>query len=120
MPLLARNAQDVEYDRPNYSNSNGQIHVTLKKGEPYDSWAVPRVARLSVHGLKLRTQQDFYPELYKGYEHRRTVGGLVQNDEGESNNSKNNCSDSDGKIEQLANKDISKNWGQNIYIPGGR
>ena len=37
VPLLARNAQDVEYDRPNYSNSNGQIHVTLKKGEPYDS-----------------------------------------------------------------------------------
>eukprot|EP00944_MAST-04C_sp_MAST-4C-sp1_P001837 g1837.t1 len=115
VPLLARNAQDVEYDRPNYSNRNGQIHVTLKKGEPYDSWAVPRVARLSVHGLKLRTQQDFYPELYKGYEHRRTVGGLVQNDEGESNNSKNNCSDSDGKIEQLANKDISK-IGARTYI----
>ena len=39
----------------------------------------------------------------------------MQNDEGESNNSKNNCSDSDGKIEQLANKDISK-IGARTYI----
>lgn len=115
VPLLARNAPDVEYDRPNYSNSNGQIHITLKKGEPYDSWAVPRVARLSVHGLKLRTQQDFYPELYKGYEHRRTVGGLVQHGEGGSSNDNSTCNDSGGKMEQLANKDISK-IGARTYI----
>ena len=61
------------------------------------------------------TARFFTPELYKGYEHRRTVGGLVQHDEGESNNSKNSCSDSDDKIEQLANKDISK-IGARTYI----
>ena len=76
---------------------------------------MPRVARISVHGLKLRTQQDFYPELYKGYEHRRTVGGLVQHGEGESNNGKNSCSDSEDKMEQLVNKDISK-IGARTYI----
>ena len=50
-----------------------QIHVTLKTGEPYNSWQVPRIAKLTGQ-LRLQTAIDFYPEMYSGYEHRRTVG----------------------------------------------
>ena len=37
-----------------------QIHVTMKTGEPYKSWQVGRVARLT-GVLKLQTAMDFYP-----------------------------------------------------------
>ena len=52
-----------------------QIHVTLKTGEPYTSWQVGRLARLTGQ-LRLQTAIDFYPGLYSGYEHRRTRGGF--------------------------------------------
>ena len=91
IPLLAKSSYEEGNNMKNNKKliENGQIHITLKKGEPYDSWAVPRVARLAVHGLKLRTQQDFYPELYKGYEHRRTVGGLNLDSDDINNNNTN-------------------------------
>jgi len=127
IPLLAKSS--YEEDNNNMKNNkklieNGQIHITLKKGEPYDSWAVPRVARLAVHGLKLRTQQDFYPELYKGYEHRRTVGGLNLDGDDIINNNTNtngNVDINNKKKKQkknhddLKNKDISK-IGSRTYI----
>ena len=52
-----------------------QIHVTLKTGEPYASWQIPRMAKLTGM-LRLQTAIDFYPALYSGYEHRRTLGGF--------------------------------------------
>jgi 25S rRNA (uracil2634-N3)-methyltransferase len=51
-----------------------QIHVTLKTGEPYSSWQIPRMAKLTGK-LRLQTAIDFYPSMYSGYEHRRTLGG---------------------------------------------
>jgi 25S rRNA (uracil2634-N3)-methyltransferase len=52
-----------------------QIHVTLKTGEPYASWQIPRMAKLTGM-LRLQTAIDFYPDMYLGYEHRRTLGGF--------------------------------------------
>jgi hypothetical protein len=52
----------------------GEIHVTLKKGEPYDSWQVPRMARVSGAELEHKNGMDFYASMYSGYEHRRTLG----------------------------------------------
>jgi len=50
----------------------GEIHVTLKSGEPYDSWEVVKLARNQ--GLTLRDCIVFDPDLYPGYAHRRTLG----------------------------------------------
>jgi 25S rRNA (uracil2634-N3)-methyltransferase len=49
-----------------------EIHVTLKQGEPYSGWGVPRLARTA--SLRAKSGLDFFPELYPGYEHRRTRG----------------------------------------------
>ena len=56
----------------------GEIHVTLKKGEPYDSWNIKRIARTAHCGIRLKTAFDFYHTMYDGYEHRRTLGGLEE------------------------------------------
>ncbi|GAB5370818.1 hypothetical protein AAMO2058_001525900 [Amorphochlora amoebiformis] len=52
---------------------SGEIHITLKRGQPYDSWGLPSVVR-NHGGLSLKYSYTFYPELYKGYRHRRTLG----------------------------------------------
>tara|TARA_B110000208_G_C11596195_1_gene368229 strand:+ start:112 stop:684 length:573 start_codon:yes stop_codon:yes gene_type:complete len=74
--------------RPARATTNGagkvklllpQIHVTLKTGEPYSSWQISRLARLT-GTMRLQTAIDFYPALYSGYEHRRTVGGFRSRD----------------------------------------
>ena len=54
-------------------DEHGEIHVTLKKGEPYKSWNIIALSR-KVAGLKFKTAVEFYPQLYPGYEHRRTRG----------------------------------------------
>lgn len=46
--------------------------MTIKAGEPYDSWKVPRLAQGT--GLRLKRAFEFFPQLYDGYEHRRTLG----------------------------------------------
>jgi len=48
------------------------VVVTLKVGEPYDSWHCTRLAKLA--GFRLRTAINFAPADYPGYEHRRTLG----------------------------------------------
>lgn len=50
----------------------GQLHITLKQGEPYDSWKVKALARRV--GLQCMQSFAFYPHLYDGYAHRRTLG----------------------------------------------
>ena len=56
------------------STHHGEIHITLKKGEPYRSgWNLVALAR-QVQGLAFKTSVEFYPQLYPGYEHRRTRG----------------------------------------------
>jgi len=56
---------------------SGQVWITLKSGEPYDSW---RISQLAVQtGLfKVHSQIPFDPSIFEGYEHRRTVGAPAQ------------------------------------------
>lgn len=58
--------------------ADGEIHVTVKRGKPYDEWAVPKVAAASSAALVLATGLQFYPHLYPGYAHRRTGGRLTE------------------------------------------
>jgi 25S rRNA (uracil2634-N3)-methyltransferase len=51
---------------------NGEIHVSLKSGEPYDSWQVRKLAR--THSLECTRSMAFRTECYPGYTHRRTLG----------------------------------------------
>ena len=51
-----------------------EVHVTLKRGPPYDSWGLPALAREA--GLSLHRALQFYPEKFPGYEHRRTIGAV--------------------------------------------
>ena len=50
----------------------GQLHVTLKRGEPYDSWSAVPLAKLC--GLRVAHCTPFSSATYPGYEHRRTIG----------------------------------------------
>ena len=77
-----------------------QIHVTLKTGEPYNSWQVPRMAKLTGK-LRMKTAIDFYPEMYSGYEHRRTVGAYRSKGNG---------------MEAAANKDIKRSLKQDEVV----
>ncbi|RKP26313.1 hypothetical protein SYNPS1DRAFT_27986 [Syncephalis pseudoplumigaleata] len=49
-----------------------EVHVSLKSGEPYNSWQVRKLAR--AHGLACVRSMAFRPECYPGYAHRRTLG----------------------------------------------
>ncbi|KAJ3047567.1 hypothetical protein HK097_011418 [Rhizophlyctis rosea] len=51
----------------------GQIHITVKEGEPYDSWNIRAQAK-ATDVLICSTSFQFIPSLYPGYEHRRTIG----------------------------------------------
>eukprot|EP00039_Didymoeca_costata_P010461 m.140890 g.140890 ORF g.140890 m.140890 type:complete len:119 (-) comp14835_c0_seq1:4121-4477(-) len=51
----------------------GEIHLTIKKGMPYDLWRMVPLA-LSIPGLRLKNSFDFDPTLYPEYQHRRTLG----------------------------------------------
>ncbi|KAI8914230.1 hypothetical protein EDD86DRAFT_231639 [Gorgonomyces haynaldii] len=67
----------------------GEIYVTLKSGEPYDSWNIKNIAK----SCELRCTRSFFfePSDYPGYQHRRTIGfseGLSAADNSEISNSK--------------------------------
>jgi len=51
---------------------DGEIHLTVKSGDPYDLWDVKKIARRC--GLMCKTSWKFHPDLYAGYVHRRTIG----------------------------------------------
>jgi 25S rRNA (uracil2634-N3)-methyltransferase len=44
----------------------GEVHVTLKKGKPYDQWKVGSLGALT-RKLVLKTGTDFFPDMYPGY-----------------------------------------------------
>jgi len=52
---------------------NGQVHVTVKIGDPYDSWQVPKCA-LKTGLLAVHSSVPFDPIAWDGYQHRRTLG----------------------------------------------
>jgi 25S rRNA (uracil2634-N3)-methyltransferase len=54
-------------------HDTGEVHITIKKGEPYDSWKVVKLG-LEIPGLKLKTAFDFVTGQYPKYRHRRTLG----------------------------------------------
>ena len=41
-------------------------------GLPYDEWGIVELAKLA--GYHVLSCTEFKPELYPGYEHRRTIG----------------------------------------------
>eukprot|EP00966_Prymnesium_polylepis_P090848 2103660-Prymnesium_polylepis.2 len=52
--------------------NGGECHVTLKRGQPYDSWNVVTLAKLA--GLRVRHCTPFEAARFPGYAHRRTIG----------------------------------------------
>eukprot|EP00128_Syssomonas_multiformis_P017603 Colp12_sorted_trinity150504_noHs@32501 len=54
-------------------NPGGEIHLTVKRGEPYDSWQVVRLGTKTAN-LKLKNSFNFDPSVYPHYVHRRTLG----------------------------------------------
>jgi len=61
---------------------DGEIHVTIKTGQPYESWGVTRIGTKSKE-LRLKCAFPFNPRIYSGYTHRRTLGfeeGLSNDD----------------------------------------
>jgi 25S rRNA (uracil2634-N3)-methyltransferase len=50
----------------------GQMHITLKRGQPYDSWGAVVIAKMC--GLRVLSCSTFSPEAFPGYAHRRTLG----------------------------------------------
>ncbi|TPX59881.1 hypothetical protein PhCBS80983_g02142 [Powellomyces hirtus] len=55
--------------------ADGQIHVTLKNGIPYDLWDIKEQAKRT-QLLKCIRSFEFDPALYPEYSHRRTIGFL--------------------------------------------
>eukprot|EP01134_Creolimax_fragrantissima_P002049 CFRG2049T1 len=51
----------------------GEIHVTVKVGEPYAQWRVTKLAQQCTD-LYVKNAENFDPNIYTGYEHRRTIG----------------------------------------------
>ncbi|KAJ1654415.1 hypothetical protein IWQ61_005650 [Dispira simplex] len=58
-----------------YSDDNrpGEIHIVTKTHRPYHLWQVRQLAQSSGK-LVCQYATRFYPELFPGYEHRRTLG----------------------------------------------
>lgn len=54
-------------------HNEGEVHITLKKGEPYDSWRLVKLG-MEIPGVRLKNAFDFDPKLYPTYRHRRTLG----------------------------------------------
>ena len=51
---------------------SGEIHISLKRGEPYDSWQIPRL--VTECGLVVKTAYPFNPHMFPGYAHCKTSG----------------------------------------------
>jgi 25S rRNA (uracil2634-N3)-methyltransferase len=58
---------------PFLSKKNAEVHITLKRGPPYDEWKLPQLCGLTP-GLKYTSAFAFFPHLYPEYAHRRTIG----------------------------------------------
>lgn len=52
--------------------SSPEVHITLKKGEPYASWNVVTIAKMC--GFRVHFCNPFNPILFPGYAHKRTIG----------------------------------------------
>ena len=52
--------------------AKGEIHLSLKRGEPYDSWQCVAIAKMC--GLRVAHCSSFEPAAFPGYAHRRTIG----------------------------------------------
>ncbi|KAJ3093392.1 hypothetical protein HDU96_002329 [Phlyctochytrium bullatum] len=50
----------------------GEILLTIRSGEPYDSWGVKQLAKRE--GLATKVTTVFDPSEFPGYAHRRTIG----------------------------------------------
>ena len=50
----------------------GELHVTLKKGQPYDSWNIVTIAKMC--GYRVLHCSPFHPSKFPGYAHRRSIG----------------------------------------------
>ncbi|KAJ3042263.1 hypothetical protein HDV00_007630 [Rhizophlyctis rosea] len=68
-------ASDPINDHSGTPSTDGEIHVTLKEGEPYDSWDIRAQAK-TTESLACVRSFEFVPTLYPEYEHRRTIGFL--------------------------------------------
>jgi 25S rRNA (uracil2634-N3)-methyltransferase len=51
----------------------GVIHITIKKGEPYESWRIGKIG-METEGMRVKNSFDFDPAKYPAYAHRRTIG----------------------------------------------
>jgi 25S rRNA (uracil2634-N3)-methyltransferase len=55
-------------------DGGGEVHVTVRRGAPYDAWQVVKLARAA--GLALVDALPFDPRAFPGYAHRRTLGAV--------------------------------------------
>ncbi|KAJ1981263.1 hypothetical protein H4R34_002140 [Dimargaris verticillata] len=58
---------------PETDNAAGQIQIVTKTGAPYDLWKVKFLGNSS-RIVRWEKSYPFVPNLYPGYEHRRTLG----------------------------------------------
>lgn len=56
----------------------GELHVTMKRGEPYDSWQLVTLAKMC--GFRVKHCTPFMQATFPGYAHRRTIGDLHAGD----------------------------------------
>lgn len=61
-------------------HASSEIHITLKKGEPYESWGLSNCAK-QLGVLRMKRADEFFPHLYPGYAHRRTLGAAFRSEE---------------------------------------
>ena len=54
------------------ATGDAELHITLKRGEPYDSWNIVTIAKMC--GYKVRCCTPFRPAAWTGYAHRRSIG----------------------------------------------
>jgi 25S rRNA (uracil2634-N3)-methyltransferase len=65
-------AQSKLMDPAKGDENAGVIMVTVKTGDPYDSWNIKKLAYNA--GLVCVRSFEFCPADYEGYAHRRTIG----------------------------------------------
>ena len=68
----AKSEKDSDWTHGSEPSIQGEIHVTIKSGNPYELWGIKKLAKSA--GLETKSSFEFRPELYPGYEHRRTLG----------------------------------------------
>ena len=67
-------------DVPLLASKASELHITLKKGLPYDLWKIVELASSSTGSqLKLSKSIQFHPTDFPGYAHRRTIGFRIGN-----------------------------------------